>query len=229
MKVHSSAPYLPLLARYSSYAALVFGCLTNPPAAQEPTSTPGTPTADAPSYKVGDTWTFIWGRTDSRPGTPLVMTVVAVTETQTTMSSSWNGAPPKENHYDSEGNLTRDGNGTTYEPSNGTLSFPMTVGKSWDFHHVRRFTLGTIDVSGHDEIVAFERVQVPAGSFDAYKIVSQGVNTKRLDRLYDAPFTETYWYAPNVKKVIKSDYVLYLNHKALLTRTSELSAYSLAP
>lgn len=67
----------------------------SPPGAKEPASAPGTPTADAPSYKVGDTWTFIWGRPDSRPGTPLVMTVAAVTETQTTMSSSWNVRPPK--------------------------------------------------------------------------------------------------------------------------------------
>ena len=200
MKVHSATPYLSLLARHSCHAALLLGCLTNPPGAQEPASARGTPMADAPSYKVGDTWTLIWGRTDTRPGTPLVMTVVAVTETQTTMSSSWNGGPPKEVHYDNQGNLTRDGNGTTYEPSNGTLSFPMTVGKSWDFHHVRRFTVGSIDVSGHDEIVAFERIQVPAGSFDAYKIVSHGVNATQPGRLYDAPFTETYWYAPSVKK-----------------------------
>ncbi|MEX3686489.1 hypothetical protein AB3X91_07745 [Paraburkholderia sp. BR14263] len=229
MKVRNATPTLSLLTRHSCHAALLLGCLTNPCTAQPPASPPGTPTADAPSYKVGDTWTFIWGRTDSTPGVPLVVTVVAVTETQTTMSSSWNGGRQKENHYDSQGNLTRDGNGTTYEPSNGTLSFPMTVGKNWDFHHVRRFTIGTIDVSGHDEIVAFERIQVPAGSFDAYKIVSHGVNARQLDRLYDAPFTETYWYAPSVKKVIKSDYVLYLDHQALLSRTSELSAYSLAP
>jgi hypothetical protein len=55
------------------------------------------------------------------------------------------------------------------------------------------------------------------------------VNAKQLDRLYDAPFTETYWYAPSVKEVIKSDYALYLDHQTLLTRTSELSAFSLAP
>lgn len=229
MKVHGVTADLSFLMRQSCYAAMLLGCLTNPPAAQEPERARGTPTATAPSYKVGDTWTFIWGRTGSRPGTPLVMTVIAVTETQTTMSSSWNGGRPKEVHYDNQGNLTRDGNGTTYEPSNGTLSFPMSVGKSWDFHHVRHFAFGTIDVSGHDEIVAFERVQVLAGSFDAYKIVSHGVNAKQLDRLYDAPFTETYWYAPSVKEVIKSDYALYLDHQTLLTRTSELSAFSLAP
>ncbi|MEM5332087.1 hypothetical protein VSR34_36995 [Paraburkholderia sp. JHI2823] len=157
------------------------------------------------------------------------MTVVAVAQTQTTKSSSWNGAPQKEVHYDNQGNLTRDGNGTTYEPGNGTLSFPMTVGKSWNFHHVRRFTVGTIDVSGHDEIVAFDRVQVLAGSFDVDRIVSHGVNATQPGRLYDAPFTETCWYAPGVRKVIKSDYALYLDHQALLTRTPELSAFSLAP
>ena len=97
-----------------------------------------------------------------------------------------------------------------------------------DAHHVRRFTGGTIDVSGDGEIVAFERVQVPAGSFDAYKIVSRGMNAKQLDRLYSAPFTEIYWYAPSVKRIIKSEYALYLNRQAR-TQTKELSAFSLAP
>jgi hypothetical protein len=144
------------------------------------------------------------------------------------MSTTWNGGYPKEVEYDNQGNLTRDGHGTTYEPSNGELSFPMTVGKSWDFHHVRRFTVGTLDVSGHSEIVAFERVQVTAGSFDAYKVTSHGVNSKQLDRSYSAPFTETYWYAPSVKRIIKSEYALYLNHQAW-TQTKDLSAFSLAP
>ncbi len=207
---------------------MLLGCLTRPVVAQEPASAPGAPTTAAPSYNVGDTWTFIQRRTDSEPGTPYVLTVAAVTEKQTTLSSSWNGGPAKEIDLDNQGNMTRDAHGTTYEPSNGSLSFPMTVGKSWDFHHVQRFTGGTLDVSGHDEIVAFERVQVPAGSFDAYKIVSRGVNAKQLERLYSAPFIQSYWYAPSVKKVIKSDYVLYLNHQTW-TQTSELSAFSLAP
>lgn len=229
MKNHGATAYLQMLARQSCYAAMLLGCPTSSLVAQEPASAPSAPAAAAPSYKVGDTWMFIWGRTDSTPGTPLVMTVVAVTETETTLSTSWNGGAPKEVHYDNQGNLTRDGNGTTYEPSDGHLCFPMAVGRSWDFHHVRRFTLGTIDVSGRAEIVAFERVQVPAGSFDAYKIVSHGVNAKQVDRLYSAPFTETYWYAPSVKKVIKLEYALYLNHQRVLTRTSELNAFSLAP
>jgi hypothetical protein len=228
MKTHIATAYLSMHAWQSCYAAMLLGCLTSPLLAQEPASAPGTPTTAAPSYKVGDTWTYLWGRTDSKPGDLLVLTVVAVTETQTTMSSTWNGGPPKEVDYDNQGNLTRDGNGTTYEPSNGDLSFPMTVGKSWDFHNVRHFTGGTLDVSGHDKIVAFEQVQVPAGSFDAYKIESRGVNAKQLERLYSAPFTYTYWYAPSVKRIIKSEFTLYLNHQAQ-TQTKELRAFSLAP
>jgi len=86
MKIHRATPYLSLLARHSCHAALLLGCLASPPGAKEPASASGTPTADAPSYKVGDTWTLIWGRTDSSPGTPLVMTVVAVTQNATISS-----------------------------------------------------------------------------------------------------------------------------------------------
>lgn len=228
MKTRIATAYLSMLARQSCYAVLLLGYLTSPLVAQEPASAPGAPTTAAPNYKVGDTWTFIQRQTDSERGTPYVLTVVAVTGGQTTLSTSWNGGPPLEMDYDNQGNMTRDAHGTTYEPSNGGLSFPMTVGKSWDFHDVQHSTGGTLDARGHDEVVAFERVQVPAGSFDAFKIVSHGVNAIQRERLYSAPFAATYWYAPSVKKVIKSDFVLYLTHQER-TQKNELKAFSLAP
>lgn len=77
----------------------------------------------------------------------------------------------------------------------------------------------TADVNGSDR-ESPDMMEVPA--------LSHGVNARQLDRLHEAPFTETCWYAPGVKTVIKSDYALYLNHRAVLTRTSELSAFSLA-
>lgn len=204
---------------------MLLGCLASPLAAQEKTSGP---TAAAPSYKVGDTWTIIQRRTEAGPGTPYVLTIVAVTDARTTLSASWNGGPLKEIDFNNQGNMTRDAGGTTYEPSEESLNFPMALGKTWDFHHVQHSTGGTLDVSGSDEIVAFERVQVAAGSFDAFKIVSHGINAKQeVERLSSIPFTRTYWYAPSVKKVVKSDYTLYL--RPPFRQTSELSAFSLAP
>ena len=94
MKAHIATAHMSMLARQSCYAAMLLGYLTSPLVAQEPASAPGTPTTAAPSYKVGDTWTFIWGRTDSKPGTPLVLTVVAVTETQTLIMSGVSRAEP---------------------------------------------------------------------------------------------------------------------------------------
>jgi len=121
MKPQMAMAYMSMLARQCCFAALLLSGLTSPLAAQELASAPDVPTTAAPSYKVGDTWTYLWGRTDTRPGNVLVLTVVAVTETQTTMSSTWNGGAAKEVDYDSQGNVTRDGNGTTYEPSTGDL------------------------------------------------------------------------------------------------------------
>lgn len=225
VKTHIVTSYLSMLARQSCYVAISLGCLASPLKAQENASAL---TAAAPSYKVGDSWTIIQRRTDAERGTPYVLAVVAVTEHQTTLSSSWNGGPLIEIDLNNQGNMTRDAHGTTYEPSDEGLHFPMTVGQTWDFHHIQRFTGGTLDVSGSDEIVAFERVHVAAGSFEAFKIVSHGINAKQeVERLSSIPFTRTYWYAPIVKKVVKSDYTLYL--RPPFRQTSELSAFSLAP
>jgi hypothetical protein len=80
MKPQIAKAYLSKVARQSCFAALLLGGLTSPLVAQEPSSAPGAPTTTAPSYKVGDTWTFLW-RTNSKPANSLVLTVVAVTET----------------------------------------------------------------------------------------------------------------------------------------------------
>jgi hypothetical protein len=130
MKTHIETAYLSMLARQSCYAAMLLGSLTSPLLAQGPASASGANTTAAPIYKVGDTWTMLWGKTDTSPGTLYVLTVVAVTEVQTTLSSSWDGGPQKEMDLDNQGNLTRDGSGTTYEPNNGYLSFPAFHGRN---------------------------------------------------------------------------------------------------
>jgi hypothetical protein len=219
--------YLSNVARHCCYAALFLGYLTSPISAQESTTTSSSPTADVPIYRIGDKWTFEYSRVESEQRTSVVQTVVAVTEKQTTFSSERNGRPPHEVVFDNQANLTRVGS-TTYEPSLGSLSFPMMVGKSWDSHNIQRFTSGSIDVSIHVEVVAFERVQVAAGSFDAYKIVSRGVNAVQHERLFSAPFRATYWYAPSVKRVVKSEFALYLPGR-MQTENFELTDFSLAP
>lgn len=226
MKTIVVTSHLSMFARRSCYAALLLGCLTRFVAAQEPASTQSTPTTAAPVYKVGDTWTFLWGKTDTKPGVTGVQTVVAVTENQTTLSVSTSRGP-LEVDFNNQGDLIRKGS-TTWEPSLGWLNFPMTVGKSWNSRHVSRYASGAIVASEHIEVVAFERVQVAAGSFDAYKIVIRGVSTPRLSGGAATSFTATWWYAPSVKRVIKENNESYVYHH-INVETGELAAFSLAP
>lgn len=227
MKAIVVKPYLSTFARLSCYSAMLVGCLARPIVAQEPVSRSGTPTAYAPTYKVGDTWTMLWGKTDTYPGVKGVQTVVAVSDGQTTLSVSSNGGTPFEEDFNNQGDLTRNG-GITWEPSFGWLSFPMMVGKSWDSRYIQHSPSGTHAVSQRVEVVAFERVQVAAGSFDACKIVLHALGTPQLGGGSAVPFNATYWYAPSVKRVVKSVMEWNVYHSVSM-QTAELAAFSLAP
>lgn len=181
-------------------AALLLGSLVSPAVAQEPA---GSPTADAPIYRVGDTWTFLTANTDGQSGDTTVQTVTSVTEKQTTISASKNGGPSYEVDLNNQGDIFRSGH-TTWEPAIGWLSFPMMVGKSWDFHDLKRSPSGIRDTDEVVKVVAFERVQVRAGTFDAYKVTILGVSAGHLGGGRAVQIHSTYWYAPSVKAIVKS-------------------------
>jgi hypothetical protein len=224
MKAIIVSAYLSMFVRQSCYAAMLLGCLTRPIVAQEPA---GPPTTGAPIYKVGDTWTFLSGKTDTNPGVTGVKTVVSVTENQTTIRASWNGHPSYEIDLNNQGDMFRSGD-TTWEPAIGWLSFPMMVGKSWDFHDLKRTTSGIADIDEVVKVVAFERVRVPAGTFDAYKIVIHGVWARHLGGGLAVQIHSTYWYAPSVKAIVKSESG-WTNYHIASDDITELAAFSLAP
>jgi hypothetical protein len=210
--------YLSVFAKRYRYAVMLLGCLTTATMAQEPS---GTPTADAPIYRVGDTWTILFGKT------AVTETVISVTEKQTRMSKTIKGGRPSELDFDEQGCVTRT-NSTTYEPSLGSLSFPMTVGKTWDSHWIVRDSNGAHETDAHVQVEAFERVEVAAGSFDAFKIAMRGVSAWNETKLSQAPWVATFWYAPSVKRVVKSIAEFYQYHSSR-TETYELSEFSLVP
>jgi hypothetical protein len=90
MKTIVATAYLSMFTRQSCYAALLLGSMTELVAAQESASTQSTPTTDAPTYRVGDTWTFSWGNTGTGPeGKGVqVQKVASVTEDETTPSTT---------------------------------------------------------------------------------------------------------------------------------------------
>jgi hypothetical protein len=77
------------------------------------------------------------------------------------------------------------------------------------------------------EVVAHERVAVPAGEFEAFKMVSKGrlSGTSPINSQYDAVVTTTYWYAAAARAIVKS-----VTHNPYLgVSTVEMVAYQLRP
>jgi hypothetical protein len=96
-------------------------------------------------------------------------------------------------------------NGFRRTPHSGFFSWPLTVGKAWDFQYVATPLVGApganpITWTKHVAIVAFEKVASGGTTYDAYKIEG---TYHRLDAAgYDK---ETAFYAPSIGKVVKYD------------------------
>jgi len=114
------------------------------------------------------------------------------------------------------------------------LSFPLEVGKHWEAsdqyvvaggakssRHLTGEGKGYLNVS----VVSFEKVRVPAGEFDAFKLTlnstfqdSGGVHTETLDA--------TYYYAPAAHAIVKSDSI---SHPIGAEVSCELKEFQLQP
>lgn len=87
------------------------------------------------------------------------------------------------------------------------FSFPLFVGKRWDF----AYSFGSQDVDrGHQryavEVLGVETVTVPAGTFKALKLRGVGA-WFNLRAGAEGSGTFTVWYAPVVKNLVKWGYV----------------------
>ena len=88
------------------------------------------------------------------------------------------------------------------------LSFPLEVGKQWRFASDWEFKVtGSRGSSIADvEVVGYEKVSVPAGEFEAFKLMSKG-NIRGMsakNSVIEAEVTATYWYAPAARAIVKS-------------------------
>jgi hypothetical protein len=109
------------------------------------------------------------------------------------------------------------------------LAFPLAVGKRWQYETDWVFKpkgsngKATIDVV----VIAYERVTVPAGEFDAFKLTSRETlaGTSPIGSEYAGETTRTYWYAPAARAIVKS-----VSHNPYLgPSTVELVSVQLRP
>jgi len=159
----------------------------------------GAPRAEAPTVKVGDRWRV--EQTDRRTAakeSELDRRVTVVTESR--IEGLENG---DKFVWTSELNSLESPT-TSISGDAKTLSFPLEVGKKWEykFNWVNKLNpnKGRQQISAH--VVAYEKVKVPAGEFDAFKIEYAGFwNNDANNR--SGRLKNTGWYAPAARSFVK--------------------------
>ena len=89
------------------------------------------------------------------------------------------------------------------------LSFPLEVGKQWSYVDDIVFNdqfLGTVQnrTNMSVAVLGYEKVRVPAGEFDAFKLEAKG-NWVSPRAPGPATIQVTYWYAPAVRAILKKE------------------------
>ena len=208
-----SAAARPRGAAAWALAALVAATPPTPASAQQ---------AERPDVQVGDRWDFAVYYASPSTTPSRVWLVTAVTPAG--IAGTENGEPLT---------LTREVNvveSPRTRQSNGQLlAFPLAVGKRWRFDNDWLYKPKGSQGKAAGEVVveAWERVTVPAGAFDAFRLTSREAlsGTSPVGSRYDGHATRTYWYAPAARAIVKM-----VSHNPYLGgSTDELVALALRP
>jgi hypothetical protein len=169
-------------------------------------------TTDAPAIKVGDSWTF--DRTDPSKSAKLytsAMTATAVGDGGIRIESKRtdNGQTSTLTHT-KELNLVSteiSGGKAAYDPYYASFAFPLEVGKTWERENTYTRTYESdrkvvAKLSG--KVIGWEKVTVPAGTFDALRIeVKSKYNGQNMRGRWFGQSTDTIWYAPSARLYVK--------------------------
>lgn len=199
--------------RASSITALALALLADSAVAQ---------TADVPGVKVGDQWQFVMYYTvpSTKPNRAWVITSVTPTGIEGTENGERLLLTPELNVLESP---------RSKESNPKALSFPLEVGKSWRYSSAWVFKpkgskgSSIVDVT----VVGHEKVTVPAGEFEAFKLAAKGSlhGISPINSVIASETTATYWYAPTVRAIVKS-----VTHNPYLgVATVELVEFQLRP
>ncbi|CAB3789419.1 hypothetical protein [Pararobbsia alpina] len=155
----------------------------------------------APRYRIGDAWSFV--------SVDALSPARNIRFTETITHRTPDGADLRvddaaghtwQKALDADGNTVRSLNYLP-NPTDRRLKFPMSVGMRWTVD----YDLGPLHFTFNRQVVGFEEVQTRAGTFKAYRIEGSGT-VKSAGQTSSGEVTETSWYAPAAKRIVKDDW-----------------------
>jgi hypothetical protein len=184
---------------------------------------------EAPDIHVGDSWHYrtVDGFTNE---TTLEFThrVVEVNEHEIVIQLQNKNAKGTElRYYNRDWNSLDVGN-TKFDPYYPAFKFPMGVGVNWRQEFRSTTTSGQSNSAFmNGKTLAFEKVTVPAGVFDAYRIESDIESHSTDANANSSKGHKTTWYAPAIKNYIRSEVTVSSEGRVRSKSVNELVEYSL--
>jgi len=187
--------------------------------------------ADKPDIQVGDRWSWqhINGMANEKDFTQIEDVIeISDSEIKTRMRVKGQASKLGFATYTREWNPV-DVSTAQYSPYLDEIAFPLEVGKKWNSKADKMLFSngkhGKFMIKG--EVVAFEKISVPAGTFDAYKI-NVVLNASGTDEDANIGNTvENIWYAPAVKRYVKLENTFKRDGRVRSKDVYELIEYSL--
>ncbi len=185
--------------------------MANPPAdGGNHEATPTTRSIALPPIQVGDRYTYENETLGS--GQAAYQTIREVTaidgERITVAVTPVKGGASRQTYYDRAWNFLGAGatpqEGISFTPALRYLDFPLVVGKQWDTRsiEINHKTGRQREFKVTGVVEGWERVDVPAGSFEVLKVV---LKTEIVDGDQHSYSTDVSWYAPSVRRTVKSE------------------------
>ena len=162
---------------------------------------------EAPSYKPGDSWTYV--RTDRFSATrnaKYVTTIKSVSDRghETSRQALEGTIIGSGDEYTRELNpiLFED---QRFEPYIANYRFPLAPGKRWEGTYTFTSYGALWETTRTNRVEGWEAVKTPAGEFKALKIVFEGSGRSRMGNLQNQ-FSGTTWYSPEVRRAVRTEF-----------------------
>jgi len=164
---------------------------------------------ERPDVRLGDRWTYRVTNLLNKTTRSSTLETTAVTasriETRRTAGDGTTADQGVVEEWDRDWNLLQAA-GVQFKPSYPTFRFPLEKDKSWS---------GSVSWTGsgvttqHDlklRVAGWERVTVPAGSFDAIRVNVRGyIHTTTGSGFGQGTIKDTMWYAPAIRQIVKHE------------------------
>jgi hypothetical protein len=160
---------------------------------------------DAPQLRVGDSWTY--QVIDLLSGSVTRTYTVALSEIR---PDSWRFGTGYVT--DKSWNVLRemiDGKPIRWTPKRPNYEFPMEIGKTWTAETVRDAPDRESEQTYTFRVVRQERVIVPAGIFDTFRVEGTSKYKSRIKkdgRSGEGGGVHRYWYSPTVARFVAYEY-----------------------